>query len=86
METVITFIYSRRPNGSMLTGRSSSGYRKLQKRMKYYYTFVTYEVILFVNIFHIIDSLNFSANILHNYQKFTTFNIFFKSIINSNKI
>jgi len=86
MKTVITFIYSRRPNVSMLTGRSSSGYRKLQNRIKYYYAFIIYAVILFVSIFHIIDSLHFSANNFHNYQKFRTFNIFLKSMINSNKI
>jgi len=85
-ETVITFIYGRRLNSSMLTGCSSSVYLKLQNRMKYYYTFLTYAVILFVNIFHVIDSLHFSANIFHKYQKFITFNIFLKSIINSTKI
>jgi hypothetical protein len=77
-ETVITFIYSRRLNGSMLTGCSSSGYRKLKNKMKYYYTFLTYGVVLFVSIFHIIDWLHFSPNIFHNYQKFVTFNIFLK--------
>jgi len=47
-ETVIASIYSRRLNGSILTGCSCSGYRKLQNRMKYYCTSITYAVILFV--------------------------------------
>ena len=54
----------------MSTGCSSSGYRKVQNRMKYYYMFQTYAVIHFVRIFYMIDSLHVSASIFHNYQKF----------------
>ena len=75
-ETVITFIYSIRLNGILLTGCSSSGHRKLQNKMKYYYTFLTHAVIIFVSIFHMRDSQPFSANIFHNYQKFVTLNTY----------